>query len=40
MLADDHQVDGWMRLNWTDEYLTWSPEDFQGLTQIHFSQVT
>jgi len=32
------EVDGWMRLNWTDEYLTWSPGDFQGLTQIHFSQ--
>lgn len=32
------EVDGWMRLNWTDEYLAWRPEEFQGLAQIHFSQ--
>lgn len=30
------EVDGWMRLNWTDEYLKWDPEEFENLTQIHF----
>jgi len=39
---DEHtsvlEVDGWMRLNWTDEYLSWSPSEYEGLTQIHFAQ--
>jgi len=30
------EVDGWMRLNWTDEYLGWDPTQFANLTQIHF----
>jgi len=30
------EVDGWMRLNWTDEYLRWDPQEFHDLTQIHF----
>ena len=29
-------VDAWMRLSWVDQYLTWDPEDFGGLTQVHF----
>jgi len=32
------EVDGWMRLNWTDQYLSWDPNDFGGLKQIHFGQ--
>merc|ERR1719150_2766268 len=27
-----------MRLNWTDQYLSWDPNDFGGLKQIHFGQ--
>jgi len=30
------EVDGWMRLNWTDEYLRWDPQEFKNLSQIHF----
>jgi len=30
------EVDCWMRLNWTDEYLVWDPAKYQNLTQIHF----
>jgi len=30
------EVDGWMRLNWTDEYLKWDPVQYNNLTQIHF----
>jgi len=30
------EVDGWMRLNWTDEYLVWDPKDYGELKQIHF----
>merc|ERR1719266_3024215 len=32
------EVDGWMRLNWTDEYLSWDPTLYGGLKQIHFGQ--
>lgn len=31
------EVDGWMRLNWTDEYLSWDPAQYEDLRQIHFS---
>ena len=24
------EVDGWMRLNWTDEYLRWDPKEFSS----------
>ena len=24
------EVDGWMRLNWTDEYLRWNPQEFKS----------
>uniref|UniRef100_A0A1I8GIH3 Neur_chan_LBD domain-containing protein n=1 Tax=Macrostomum lignano TaxID=282301 RepID=A0A1I8GIH3_9PLAT len=24
-----------IRLRWTDEYLTWDPEDFNGTTNLH-----
>ena len=24
------EVDAWMRLNWTDQYLRWNPEEFQS----------
>jgi len=30
------EVDGWMRLNWTDEFLRWEPSEYENLTQIHF----
>lgn len=30
------EVDAWMRMSWTDEYLQWNHSDFQGLDQIHF----
>ena len=26
-----------MRLNWTDEYLSWDPSQYEDLRQIHFS---
>jgi len=29
-------IDSWMRFNWTDEYLVWDPQDYDGLDQIHF----
>jgi len=32
------EVDGWMRLNWTDQYLVWDPTQHGGLKQIHFGQ--
>ena len=28
-------IDSWMRFNWTDEYLVWDPQDYDGLDQIH-----
>lgn len=30
------EVDAWMRLTWTDEYLAWNQSDYEGLDQIHF----
>ena len=36
---DEHksiiEIDAWMRFNWMDEFLTWSPEDYDGVTQLH-----
>ena len=29
------EVDGWMRLNWTDEYLRWDPREFHGNFGYH-----
>lgn len=35
-MAGVTSVDAWMRLNWTDEHLTWEPSDFGNLTKLHF----
>nr|ACO10856.1 Neuronal acetylcholine receptor subunit alpha-2 precursor [Caligus rogercresseyi] len=37
-LKSTMNVDAWMRFTWKDEYLTWSPLDFDNLTKIHFSE--
>ena len=29
------EVDGWMRMNWTDEYLSWNPKNFGGREVFH-----
>ena len=36
---DEHksilEIDAWMRFNWTDEFLTWSPDNYSGISQLH-----
>ena len=34
--SNQHQVDGWMRLNWTDEYLSWVPSQHGGIELVNF----
>ena len=29
-------IDAWMRFNWTDQYLTWDPSQYEGIDVIHF----
>lgn len=30
-------VDGWMRFSWKDPGLTWDPQEFGNVTQMHFN---
>jgi len=30
------EVNSWLRLTWTDQFLAWNVSDFQGVEQIHF----
>ncbi|XP_063932693.1 neuronal acetylcholine receptor subunit alpha-3-like [Zophobas morio] len=30
-------IDSWLALRWTDEHLTWNPDDYESLKRIHLS---
>ena len=32
------EMDAWMRFTWQDDYLTWDPRDYGGVSQVHLKQ--
>ena len=32
------EIDAWMRFTWQDEFLTWSTEEYDGISQVHLNR--